>query len=30
LLDAQGRIALVHTGGGILQNPAFQKFIQAL
>ena len=30
LLDAQGRIALVHTGGGILQNPGFQKFIQAL
>lgn len=30
LLDAQGRIALVHTGGGVLQNPAFQKFIQTL
>jgi thiol-disulfide isomerase/thioredoxin len=30
LLDAQGRIALVHTGGGILQNPTFQKFIQTL
>ena len=30
LLDAQGRIALVHTGGGILQNPAFQKFIETL
>jgi thiol-disulfide isomerase/thioredoxin len=30
LLDAQGGIALVHTGGGFLQNPAFQKFIQTL
>lgn len=30
LLDAQGRIALVHTGGGILQNPALQKFIRTL
>jgi thiol-disulfide isomerase/thioredoxin len=30
LLDAQGRIALVHTGGGVLQNPAFQQFIQTL
>jgi len=30
LLDAQGRIALVHTGGGVLHNPAFQKFIQSL
>jgi thiol-disulfide isomerase/thioredoxin len=30
LLDAQGRIAFVHTGGGVLQNPGFQKFIQTL
>ncbi len=30
LLDAQGRVALIHTGGGILQNLAFQKFIQTL
>jgi peroxiredoxin len=30
LLDAQGRIALVHAGGGILQNPDFQRFIQGL
>lgn len=30
LLDAQGRVALVHTGGGLLQNPAFQQFIQTL
>jgi peroxiredoxin len=30
LLDVRGSIALVHTGGGILQNPAFQRFIQAL
>ena len=30
LLDAQGMIALIHVGGGFLQNPAFQKFIQNL
>jgi len=30
LLDAQGRIALVHVGGGFLQNPVFEKFIQGL
>jgi peroxiredoxin len=30
LLDAEGRIALVHTGGGLLQNPNFQSFIQTL
>jgi thiol-disulfide isomerase/thioredoxin len=30
VLDAQGRVALVHTGGGVLQNPAFQQFIQTL
>ena len=30
VLDAQGRIVLVHTGGGVLQNPAFQQFIQTL
>ncbi len=30
LLDAQGRIALVHTGGGILQNPNLQHVIQTL
>ncbi|MFZ5875894.1 MAG: TlpA family protein disulfide reductase [Nitrospirota bacterium] len=28
LLDAEGRVALVHTGGGILQNPVLQQFIQ--
>lgn len=30
VLDAQGGIVLVHTGGGVLQNPAFQQFIQTL
>ncbi len=30
LLDAQGRIALVHIGGGFLRNPVFQRFIQEL
>ncbi|MCI0560349.1 MAG: TlpA family protein disulfide reductase [Nitrososphaera sp.] len=30
LLDAQGMIALIHVGGGFLQNPNFQKFIQNL
>lgn len=30
LLDAKGRIVLVHTGGGILQNPNLQTFIQTL
>lgn len=30
LLDAQGRIALVHTGGGVLQHPTFREFIQTL
>ena len=30
VLDAQGSIVLVHTGGGVLQNPAFQQFIQTL
>jgi thiol-disulfide isomerase/thioredoxin len=30
LLDAEGRIVLVHTGGRILQNPAFQNFIATL
>jgi thiol-disulfide isomerase/thioredoxin len=30
LLDAQGRIALVHVGGGFLNNPAFKNFIQEL
>lgn len=30
LLDAQGRVVMVHTGGGILQNPNLQKFIQTL
>jgi thiol-disulfide isomerase/thioredoxin len=30
LLDAQGRIVLVHTGGGVLNNPTFQQFIQTL
>lgn len=27
LLDDQGRIALVHRGGGVLQNPRFRKFL---
>jgi thiol-disulfide isomerase/thioredoxin len=30
LLDARGRIVLVHSGGRILQNPAFQNFIATL
>ncbi len=30
LLDAQGRIVLVHVGGGFLNNPAFKKFVQEL
>ena len=30
VLDAQGSIVLVHTGGGVLQNPAFQQFIRTL
>lgn len=30
LLDADGAVALIHTGGEILRNPAFQQFIQAL
>src|SRR5574341_2687233 len=30
LLDAQGRVAMIHTGGGVLQNPTLQKFIQTL
>jgi peroxiredoxin len=30
LLDAQGRIALVHPGGGLLRNPDFQAFLQTL
>ena len=30
LLDAQGKIVLVHVGGGFLNNPGFKKFIQEL
>ncbi len=30
LLDAQGRVAMIHTGGGVLQNPTLQKFIRSL
>jgi thiol-disulfide isomerase/thioredoxin len=30
LLDARGRIVLIHSGGRILQNPAFQNFIATL
>jgi hypothetical protein len=30
LLDAQGTIALVHRGGGILQNPQFRNFLSTL
>ena len=30
VLDAQGRIALTHRGGGVLQNPRFQQFLSAL
>ncbi len=30
LLDDQGRIALVHRGGGILHNPQFQKILSTL
>jgi len=30
LLDAQGRVVLVHVGGGFLQDPAFKKFIQEM
>ena len=30
VLDAQGRIALTHRGGGVLQNPRFQQFLSVL
>ncbi len=30
LLDDQGRIALVHRGGGILDNPQFRAFLARL
>lgn len=30
VLDAQGRIAMTHRGGGVLQNPRFQQFLSAL
>ena len=30
LLDAQGRIVLVHRGGGILQNVQFREFLTTL
>jgi thiol-disulfide isomerase/thioredoxin len=30
LLDAQGKVVLVHVGGGFLDNPGFKKFIQEL
>ena len=29
-LDAQGRIALLHRGGGVLQNPRFREFLAAV
>jgi thiol-disulfide isomerase/thioredoxin len=30
LLDDQGRIALIHRGGGILHNPQFREFLSRL
>jgi thiol-disulfide isomerase/thioredoxin len=30
MLDAEGRIALVHRGGGILQNPKFRELFSAV
>jgi thiol-disulfide isomerase/thioredoxin len=30
LLDAQGTVALVHRGGGVLQNPQFREFLSRL
>ncbi|HET9961637.1 MAG TPA: TlpA disulfide reductase family protein [Nitrospiraceae bacterium] len=30
LLDAQGTVALVHRGGGLLQNPQFRQFLSTL
>ncbi len=30
LLDAQGNIALVHRGAGVLQNPKFREFLGTL
>jgi thiol-disulfide isomerase/thioredoxin len=30
LLDGQGGIALIHSGGGLLRNPTLQKFVQTL
>lgn len=30
VLDEQGRIALIHRGGGILHNPQFQTFLSRL
>ncbi len=30
LLDAEGRIVLVHRGGGLLQNPHFREFLSEL
>ena len=30
LMDAQGSIALVHRGGGVLQNPQFHAFLSTL
>lgn len=29
-LDAEGRIALVHRGGGVLQNPRFREFLSTV
>lgn len=29
-LDSEGRIALVHRGGGVLQNPRFREFLSTV
>ena len=30
VLDANGRVALTHRGGGVLQNPQFQSFLSTM
>ena len=30
LLDDRGRVVLVHRGGGVLQNPQFRSYLQAM
>ena len=30
LMDAQGSVALVHRGGGVLQNPQFREFLSTV